>query len=217
MNDTLYIYGYGGFGREIFDIAKRTQKFEDIKFIDDNIELANGKDILTFEQVIALDQIDSMQVIIGIGDPFVRRKIIDKLMASNFVFANVICPSAIISPSAIIEKGVYICSYCIVGPGSTIGNHVVMNIQSIVGHDIVIGSNTVLSSQVNIGGGTKVGSDCYIGMSSIVKECLKIGDCSVLGMGSSLHRDLASGYLAMGNPARPLRKLEDDFKIFNKN
>lgn len=217
MSRTLYIYGYGGFGREIFDIAKRTKNFDTIKFVDDNLELANGSDIMTFDELIAADQSFNGKFIIGIGDPFVRRKIINKLKAFNFDFANVICPSAIISPSAIIEKGVYICSYCIVGPGSTIGNHVVMNIQSIVGHDIVIGPNTVLSSQVNIGGGTKIGSDCYIGMASIVKECLKIGDGSVLGMGSSLHKDLESGYLAMGNPARPLRKLEDDFKIFNKN
>jgi sugar O-acyltransferase (sialic acid O-acetyltransferase NeuD family) len=214
MNDTLYIYGYGGFGREIFDIAKRTQKFEDIKFIDDNIELANGKDILTFEQVIALDQIDSMQVIIGIGDPFVRRKIIDKLKASNFVFANVICSSAIISPFAVIGKGVLVCSFCIIGPNTILNDHVVMNIQAIVGHDIQVGENSVLSSQVNIGGGSILGFDNYIGMASIVKEGLIIGNRTVLGMGSALHRNLDGGYLAMGNPARPIRKLEDDFRIF---
>ena len=89
-----------------------------------------------------------------------------------------------------------------------------MNIQAIVGHDIQIGENCVLSSQVNIGGGSILGTDTYIGMASIVKEGLTIGSRAVLGMGSALHRNLEGGYLAMGNPARPIRKLDYDFRIF---
>ena len=112
MSITLYIYGYGGFGREIFDIAKRTKFFDTIKFIDDNSELANGSDIMTFDELIASDQYLNGKFIIGIGDPFVRRKIITKLTALKFDFVNVICPTAIISPFSVIGKGVLVCSFC---------------------------------------------------------------------------------------------------------
>jgi sugar O-acyltransferase (sialic acid O-acetyltransferase NeuD family) len=214
MTNKLYIYGYGGFGREIFDIAYRSQKFKEIKFIDDNLELANGKDILTLDQLKKSGLEKNGLFIIGIGDPFVRRKIIDKLKGTNFVFTNVICPTAVISPYAKIGKGVLICSHCVLGPNSNLNDHSVMNIQAIVGHDIQIGENCVLSSQVNIGGGSILSTDIYIGMASIVKEGLTIGNRAVIGMGSALHRNLEGGYLAMGNPARPIRKLDDDFRIF---
>ena len=216
MKYTLFIYGYGGFGREIFDVATKSSDFDKLLFIDDNNKLENDI-VFSFKSALAYSKLIQSKFILGVGDSFVRKRIIQKLNKYKLEFANVICPSAILSPSSIMGQGVYVSSYCNVGPRSNIDSHVVMNIQSIVGHDIQIGENTVISSQVNIGGGTKVGSDCYIGMSSIVKECLIIGDSSVLGMGSSLHRDLEGGYLAMGNPARPIRKLEDDFRIFNTN
>jgi sugar O-acyltransferase (sialic acid O-acetyltransferase NeuD family) len=215
MKHTLFIYGYGGFGREIYDIAIKSVDFDKVLFIDDN--KSPNEIVMSFDSALTYSRGIKSKFILGIGDTFVRKQVIKKLIFYKLELANVICSSAIISPFANIGKGVLICSFCIVGPRSNIDSHVVMNIQSIVGHDISIGVNTVLSSQVNIGGGTKVGSDCYIGMSSIVKECLIIGDGSVLGMGSSLHRDLDGGYLAMGNPARPIRKLEDDFRIFNTN
>lgn len=214
MSNTLYIYGYGGFGREIFDIAKRTKKFDTIKFIDDNPELANGSDILTFDELIASDHKRNGKFIIGIGDPFVRRKIITKLTYLNYDFANVICPTAIISPFSAIGKGVLVCSFCIIGPNTVINDHAVLNIQAIVGHDIQVGENCVLSSQVNIGGGSILGVDIYIGMASIIKEGLIVGNRSVLGMGSALHRNLDEGLLALGNPAKSIRKLDDDFRVF---
>jgi sugar O-acyltransferase (sialic acid O-acetyltransferase NeuD family) len=214
MSNTLYIYGYGGFGKEIFDIAKRTKKFDTIKFIDDNSELANGRDIMTFDELMSSDQSSNGKFIIGIGDPFVRRKIINKLIVLNFDFANVICPTAIISPFSSIGKGVLVCSFCIIGPNSVINDHVVLNIQAIVGHDIQVGENCVLSSQVNIGGGSILGFDTYIGMASIVKEGLIVGNRSVLGMGSALYRNLDAGLLALGNPARSIRKIDDNFKVF---
>jgi sugar O-acyltransferase (sialic acid O-acetyltransferase NeuD family) len=212
MKYTLFIYGYGGFGREIYDIAIKSNDFDKVLFVDDNKQ--PNEIVMSFDSALDYSKLIKSKFILGIGDTFVRKKIIEKLVLHKLEFANVVSSSAIISPFAKIDNGVLICNFCIIGPRSNIGSHVVMNIQSIVGHDITIGVNTVLSSQVNIGGGTKLGSDCYIGMASIVKEGLTIGNGAVLGMGSALHRNLEGGYLAMGNPARPIRKLDNEFRIF---
>jgi maltose O-acetyltransferase len=50
-------------------------------------------------------------------------------------------------------------------------------------------------------------------MGCVVKEGLKIDRRAVLGMGAVLHSDLDSYMLAIGNPARVMRKIDDDFKI----
>ena len=59
---------------------------------------------------------------------------------------------------------------------------------------------------VNIGGGVKIGSQVFIGMGSQIKEGVSIGDNTIVSMGSVVHKDIPSGLIAMGNPARPFLK-----------
>lgn len=214
MIETLFIYGNGGFGKEVFDIAKRTKKFENIYFLDDNN--SSSINVFSLEEAINFSNNNSAKFILGIGDPSTRIVLYNKLLKHKCELTSIVDPTAIISDKASIGKGVVICAFGIVGPDTIIGNNVVLNVQGIIGHDINICDHCVLSSQVNIGGGSTIGQGSYIGMASIVKEGIEIGDGSVLGMGSSLHRNLDSNLIAMGNPARPLKKIDKNYKVFNK-
>ena len=88
-----------------------------------------------------------------------------------------------------------------------------VNAGAIIGHDIIVGHNTVISPQVCIGGGTRIGDNSYIGMGSKIKEKLVIGSGVIVGMSSAVHRDVPDDVIAMGNPARPMRR-NDDNKVF---
>jgi acetyltransferase-like isoleucine patch superfamily enzyme len=61
---------------------------------------------------------------------------------------------------------------------------------------------------VNIGGASKIGTGVYVGMCSSIKELISIGDDSIIGMGSVVYNDIPGGVIALGNPARPMRKNE---------
>jgi acetyltransferase-like isoleucine patch superfamily enzyme len=67
---------------------------------------------------------------------------------------------------------------------------------------------------VNLGGGVHVESACYIGMGALIKEKLRIGHTSIVGMGSVVHSEVPNEVIAIGNPARVVRRNEDR-KVFN--
>ena len=77
---------------------------------------------------------------------------------------------------------------------------------SIIGHDVAIGENSVISSMVNMGGGCVVGHNTYIGMGALIKEGVTIGSNSIIGMGSVVYNDIPDEVIALGNPARVVRK-----------
>jgi acetyltransferase-like isoleucine patch superfamily enzyme len=50
-------------------------------------------------------------------------------------------------------------------------------------------------------------------MGAMIKEGLIVGDDVILGMGSVLHNNLVDDVIALGNPARPMRK-NTEKKVF---
>lgn len=208
----LGIYGAGGFGKEVYDVACRqnviSKSWERIFFIDDFRE--NGSDcylskVFTLSHILETYTNDSIEVVIATGEPLVRIKLKNKLIENGIKLGTVIDPSAIISPTAKIGAGVIVTSDCIIASSAVVGDNVAINVKSIVGHDIVLANDVVLSSMVNIGGACKIGTGTYVGMGCFIKEGLEIGDEVIVGMGSVVHHNIPSGMIALGNPARPIR------------
>ena len=56
-------------------------------------------------------------------------------------------------------------------------------------------------------GHTKIGSKCFIGVNTIIMPGVTIGDEVVIGAGSVVTRDIESRTVAIGNPARAIRKI----------
>ena len=55
----------------------------------------------------------------------------------------------------------------------------------------------------------KVGSNVWIGGNVCVLPGVTIGDNVVIGAGSVVTEDIPSGYVAVGNPCKPLRKIDE--------
>ena len=217
----LIIFGAGGFGKELYDLSTRINKtnnfWEDIYFTEDNPITSR---ITSLEiKIIDFDVIKNnydpkkFEIIIALGEPNLRKTIYKRLKDLDFKFATIIDPTSIISPTASISEGVVIYPMSIIASSSHIGVNSVVNTHSTVGHDITIGSHTVISSHVTIGGNSTLGNEVYIGLGAQTKEKLSIGDGSIIGMGSILFRDLDKNIIAMGNPARPMKR-NNDKKVF---
>lgn len=58
----------------------------------------------------------------------------------------------------------------------------------------------------------RIGTRCFIGVSAVVLPGVTIGDDCIIGAGSVVTKDIPSGSIAVGNPARVIRsgiKLSD--------
>lgn len=211
-----YIYGAGGLGLETMDILLNslsdinTQYYE-LAFLVDN---PNVSEINGFKVVSWNDRKANAKVTIAVGEPEIRANLAKKCESSGLSLASIISPKAFISSSAFIDDGVIVGPFASVQAQAYLASNVAINTQAIIGHHVSVMSSTVISSQANLGGASKIGEKCYIGMGALVKEKVCIGSQSILGMGSVAYKNIPDEIIAIGNPARPVKKNENK-QVFN--
>ena len=211
----LGIYGAGGCGKEIKDIAEVLDVWEEIVFIDDTVEAGIYRNIkrIPFEIFCQNYDINNAEVIVALGEPEYKIGIYKKVREKGFSFANVIHPTVWISPSARLGKGIYAKNGAVISCDTVIGDNVGIEFQAIIGHDCIIDSGCQISPMAAIGGHCEIGRGTHLGMNVLIKEGTKIGGNSVLGMGSVVQRDIPENVIALGNPASVM-KYKNDTKVF---
>jgi carbonic anhydrase/acetyltransferase-like protein (isoleucine patch superfamily) len=77
-----------------------------------------------------------------------------------------------------------------------------------LGHPVVVGNDTTVGHKVMLHACT-IGNNCLIGMGSILLDGCEIGDNCLIGAGSLVKQNqkIPAGSLAVGSPARVIRKL----------
>ena len=107
----------------------------------------------------------------------------------------------------------------------------------IIGDDVFIGPNVSLVTPIHpllneerkmrfredgsaydleYGAPLEIGDGTWIASNVVVGPHVKIGKNCVIGMGSVVTKDIPDGYLAYGNPCKPIRKITKDDTIYNK-
>lgn len=219
MVPRLFIYGAGGFGKEVMDIARRrnavTGKWTDICFVDDvrPERVRYGAQLFPFDSPEVRDGLAEVEFVIALGEPAYREKLAQKLADAGGRLGRVIDTSALITDTAILDEGAVIAPLCSISSDARVGRNASINTMSIVGHDVQIGEHAVISSMVNIGGGGVIGNGSYIGMGALIKEGVRIGSNAIVGMGSVVYADIPDDVIALGNPARVARS-NTDRKVF---
>lgn len=208
--ELIYIFGAGGRGREIEDVVADgviSEAYKFAGFLDDYAEgtSQSGSKIFQFGAV----EIAAHKVVIGIGEPSVRLSMYKKVIAAGAQLLTVASRKSNVSERAVVGRGVIISPFVSIQGDAVIGDNVDLNTGSIVGHDVRICDNSVISSQVNLGGGVRLGNCCYVGMGTLIKEGLSIGEGSIIGMGSVVYDDIPEGVIALGNPARVVKRNVD--------
>ena len=104
----LYIYGGGGHGRVVADVAKMAG-YRNICFLDDT---GSRK----FDE-----RLPKGDIIVAVGDNAVRERLCRKVAAVGFHLINLVHPSAVISPSVTLGIGVVVMPLAVINADARVG------------------------------------------------------------------------------------------------
>lgn len=213
----LGIYGSGGLGREIYDIADRrnaaSSLWDEIMFIDDFCDEGDYYGTKRTQLGSLKNRRNEFECVIAVGEPRSREILFKRLTDEGIRLTCLIDPTAIVSSTAQINRGTIICEFSTIHAGVELGYNTLIQPFCAIGHDIRVGNHTVLSPFCAPGGGTVFGNRVFVGMQSSIIELLTIGDDAIIGMGSAVFRDVPSGVTVVGNPARITRR-NDENRVF---
>jgi sugar O-acyltransferase (sialic acid O-acetyltransferase NeuD family) len=212
----LIILGTGGTCLDILDTvldlngAGNGPGFDCIGFLDDNPALWGStiQGVPVLGSLASASQLRDCVFVNGIGNPsnYTRREaMVDRTGIAIERFATLIHPTASVSRTARIGRGVVIFQYVTVTSNVRIGNHVVILPNTVVSHDDQIADFTCVAGGVKISGGVRVGRGCYLGTGCALIGGIEVGDGALVGMGSVVIRSVPPNVVVAGNPARFLR------------
>lgn len=210
----LGIYGAGGLGREVLELARiingRVKIWEDFVFIIDGEpgNDVNGVKVYSYNDAIVTFK-GNLEVSMGIGEPAVRDKLFAKLKKDGIDTPTLIHPDIFFPETTVIGKGVTIQYGCFISCNVEIEDYVYIQPQVNIGHNDILKKGCILSGMANLGGGVSIGKYTYVGLSTAIKEGVSVGDYSIVGMYSAVYKDIPDEMIAMGNPARPMKKNEE--------
>lgn len=216
----LGIYGAGGLGREVYELANvinsHNNCWDKIFFIDDGELITNPRNalVIKFENLKDKFNSENVEVCIAIGEPFIRKVLFDKLSNNNISISTLIHPQVDIPKSTIIGKGTIINKFTSISCDSVIGENVYIHPMACIGHDSIIGNHAIISSFVDVAGDCNVGDCAFLAINVIMKQGTSIGGNSIVGLASVVHRDIKEGVIALGNPARPMKNNEN-LRVFS--
>lgn len=207
MSKRIVIVGTGGFGRGVYSWLQQSPRhceeheIDDIVFIDDSEpKVAPDAPVVCTVREYVPEDYD--EVLVAVGIPEVRRKIVESLQSRGAKFHTFIADRAILAANVSIGKGTIICPGTVVSANATLGSHVHINFNCSVGHDVVLGEFTTLSPMSNIMGETILGSDVFVGGTAIVLPRIEIGHGITIGAGATVIQTVHGADTIVGNPAR---------------
>ena len=210
--ERLYVFGTGGFGREVAWLAEQAWGDEiEIRFAVDAAHYTtpsvNGFVVVSFDD---LEPDSQSRLVIAVGDPGARRRIAQKCAELGMEAVAIVHPRAEVSRWVKIGRGTIVCAGVIATTNIEIGEHVHVNLDCTIGHDVRIGEYSVLSPGVHVSGNVVLGRGTFIGTGATIvngspDQPLIVADGAVVGAGACVTRPVEPGALVVGVPAQRKR------------
>ncbi|MBW3534523.1 MAG: acetyltransferase [Gemmatimonadetes bacterium] len=209
----VVLYGASELGRDVASMAPALRQagaaHEIVGFLDDG-EGAAGRIFLDLPVLGGGDWLegagDDVAVVVTVGDPAVRRRLVGGLEARGARFATLVHPSAVVTPWVSLGEGSVIMAGCTFTAEVEVGVHVMVNPGCTLAHDVVVGDFAYLSPGVDLAGRAVVEEEAHLGTGAVVIPGRRVGARSVVGAGAVVVRDVPADVTVAGVPARILRE-----------
>lgn len=191
------IIGAGGFGREVKALLLDNNPNEIIDFFVDDLYVDE------FTNPISSLDFNEYEVIVAIGDPNARMRIINNLPEETRYFTAIHKSVQILDPNTIkIGEGSIICANTILTTNINIGKHAHLNLATTIGHDTNVGHFFTTAPGAKISGNCMIGDRVYVGTNASIKEKLIIYSDVTIGLNAGVVKNILEPGVYVGVPAR---------------
>lgn len=208
MQEDIYIVGAGTYGEVMYELAE-ILGFTVKGFYDEDESKLNsvimGTKVIGKFSLLKDNEIRGRNFIAAIGNNEARYNIMNKINQLGGYTPTLIHPSAIVSKSAVIGKGVYIQANAYIWTKVTIGDFCIISPSVVICHHTKIGKACLISNVSGVGASLIIEDKVFIGMgATIVTGLRQVGENSIIGAGSVVIEDLPPNSKVVGVPARQL-------------
>lgn len=148
-------------------------------------------------------------VAIGGGGGKDRLAIADRLGERGLVPVTLIHPRAYVAPTATVADGVQVLAGSVVATHVIIGRQCIVNTSSSVDHESVIADGVHVGPGATVCGCVAIGEQAFVGAGAVVLPGISIGARAIVGAGAVVTRDVPEATVVAGNPALPIRPVDE--------
>lgn len=209
------IYGLSELGRDVVTVveglimAGHAPDF--LGFVDDNAETWGttvlGHPVLGGGDWL-VEQPTELGVVVGIGAPRVRERVVARLGEAGRRFVTLVHPTATVGGSVSIGAGSVLLAGVTTTVDVRIGAHVVINPHCSLAHDVRVDDFAYLSPATHLAGRVHVEARAYLGTGAVVIPGKRVGHDATVGAGCVVIRDVPPHVTVVGVPGRPLDSTE---------
>ena len=114
-------------------------------------------------------------------------------------------PNSVVASSAEVGTGTFIASFTTVQPLARIGPFAGLRAGVSIGHHATVGEHAYVGPNATMCGYSVLGEGATLGPNAVILERTTVGPYVVVGIGAAVTKNVPSGAVMMGNPARPVR------------
>lgn len=206
----LFIYGSGGFAREVAWLAEHATPPAHVAAYMDDDPARLGQQVGGIQVCPLADCARGRagwRFIVGVGEPRTRAALAARAETAGLVPMTLIHRTVERSRSVEIGAGSVICAGSILTVDIRLGRHVQINLDCTIGHDCVLDDFATLAPGVHVSGNVRIEAGAYLGTGACVinghaDQPLVIGAGATVGAGAVVTRDVAPGVTVVGVPAK---------------
>ena len=214
MLPKLVIVGAGGHARVLAEIVYLSKQFQLVGFTDPDPKLKGMKifdaPVLGPDEILpSLRSQGVEEAIVGVGsseDNHPRSLLFERIVRIGFHPALLIHPTAVLSFTVEIGRGVAVMARAVVNPNARLGDNVIVNTGAIVEHDCILGDHVHVASGACLSGGVRIGRKSFIGVGASSIQNVSIGEGCLIGGGAAVVGDIPDHSVALGVPARIVKR-----------